>query len=235
MLVEAKKACTRHSSRCVRAKEAAVSEQASFEHASFEHASFEHASFARACMRDRERARRAAFWVRTIFISSKAIKKKYDAETVKLKPPVVVPVGENQVVVGDVPLVMVPPPKERSHIGDDINFQEHDILPTSRTADTYSSSGDIYDHDPADANLVMTLLGELQDLVGPKFGLFGPDLRDSLCDALARVFTGALSHDSKLKLMHQIHPDEFNTFDKYWDTLGTDTDRKLTHRSQNDA
>ena len=118
-------------------------------------------------------------------------------------------IEENQVIVGDVPLVMVPPPKERSHIADDINFQEHDILPTSRTADTYSSSGDMYDHDPADANLVMTLLGELHDLVGPKFELFGPDLRDALYDALARVLAGALPEKFRFKLMHHISPADY--------------------------
>ena len=55
----------------------------------------------------------------------------------------------------------------------------------------------------------MKLLGELHDLVGPKFGLFGPDLRDALCDALARVLADALPEKYRLKLMHLISPGEY--------------------------
>jgi hypothetical protein len=63
-------------------------------------------------------------------------------------------------------------------------------------------------HTPDSAQL-FDLLHRLHDLVGPNFGFVDPDLRDSLCDALARVLPDALPENYRLKLMHLISPGDY--------------------------
>jgi hypothetical protein len=55
----------------------------------------------------------------------------------------------------------------------------------------------------------MTLLHELQALVGPKFGLTDPDI----CDALAVVLAHVIEEQYRFAVMHQIYPTEFRRDD----------------------
>ncbi len=132
----------------------------------------------------------------------KALQTKYDADTVefkkiestvgKIKDGVVSRIDAH--TVANEVVVHVPPdtkvhlkslPVARTRRSEEITTAESDGLSTSRSADTYSSSGDTPDHEHVDDRLVIKLLHELQALVGPKFGFTVTKQSDSLCDTLA--------------------------------------------------
>jgi hypothetical protein len=99
-------------------------------------------------------------------------------------------------------------PPSRAHASDKPADVVHDAPYTSRSYKS-SSSSDTHDHKHVDDRLAMTLLHELQALVGPKFGLTDPDI----CDALAVVLAHVIEEQYRFAVMHQIYPTEFRRDD----------------------
>ncbi len=129
----------------------------------------------------------------------KALQTKYDADTVefkkiestvgKIKDGVVSRIDAH--AVANEVVVHVPPdtkvhlkslPVARTRRSEEITTAQSDALSTSRSAGTYSSSGDTPDHEHVDDRLVIKVLHELQALVGPKFRFTITKRSDSLCD-----------------------------------------------------
>jgi hypothetical protein len=153
----------------------------------------------------------------------KDLRVKYDAETIELNKLKSLFDNKKDVAVGDITEVPAAVPKVPDHPLFDMNLDVppsrarasdkpadvvHDASYTSRSCAS-SSSSDTHDHKHVDDRLVMTLLHELEALVGPKFGLTDPDI----CDALAVVLAHFIDEQYRFAVMHQINPTEYRRDD----------------------
>ena len=68
---------------------------------------------------------------------------------------------------------------------------------------------DSHDHEHVDDRLVMKLLDELQDLVGPYFGPTSTTTRDASCDAIGMILAHALGDRYRFPFMHHMFPMDF--------------------------